>query len=155
MNCFVALGANLGNPAATLDLACNLLSSFVSNMQVSKFYWTKPISPIPQDKFLNGCCSFSCTLSPFELLCSLQEIERKLGKVPKGRDEPRPIDLDLLFCDEALIFHPELVLPHPRWHERLFVVRPLADITKKLPFDINIQPLLERLDDPSLWTLCH
>ncbi len=141
MQCFVALGGNIGNVEASLKAALKELAAF-PNFAHSKVYSTSPVSTIEQADFLNMCCRFECALSPFELLSFLQQIETKLGKTPKVRDAPRKIDLDLLFCGEELIFEEGLVLPHPRWHERLFVLAPLADIVKTLPFGIDVQQFL-------------
>ena len=154
VDCFIALGGNIGPVVQTLREAARQLSNLGHSFQMSRFYWTEPLSPIPQPRFLNACCRFACTLSPYALLSSLQGIERALGKRPKAREEPRPIDLDLLFYGESILFGPELIVPHPRWHERLFVVRPLADLVDVLPFGIEVQKLAERLDDHCLWTLC-
>ena len=155
MDCFVALGANIGDVQKTLRDAAHRIEKLAHNFQLSKLYWTEPVSSIPQPKFLNACCRFQCTLSLRELFFALREIERDLGKVPKPRESPRPIDLDLLFYGEEIHFESDLILPHPRWHERLFVVEPLCDIAPLLPFGIDAQKLLEKLHDRYLRPLCH
>ena len=147
MTCFVALGGNVGDVSSRFEKVCEILRGFTSLFEMSPVYRTRPVSAVPQEDFLNACCRFQCNLSVFELFSALGEIERLLGKVSKGRDDPRPIDLDLLFFGEQVVFEHNLIVPHPRWHERMFVVRPLADLTKQLPFGIEVEPLLERLNE--------
>jgi len=156
MDCFVALGGNIGNVKKNLEEAACRIAHLpgISAFRLSSFYLTKPFYPTPQPDFLNACCRFECTLSPHRLFSSLQEIERALGKPSKPRDHPRIVDLDLLFFGEESIFEKDLIIPHPRWHERLFVVRPLSDIVRFLPFGIDVHKLLEALNDRDLRTVC-
>lgn len=101
----------------------------------SRFYWTSPVSPIPQPHFLNGVCRVRTSLSLITLFSVLQQIEWKLGKKRKDRDAPRKIDLDLLFYDTEIYTSEELIVPHPRWMEREFVLRPLSELTQE--FDVE------------------
>ncbi len=154
---YVALG---GNFPETLDLFMSAVMKLrkvadQGNIQVSKCYRTAPISSIPQSDYLNAVCRFDCQLDPLALLLQLQTIEFSLGKRPKLRDEPRAIDLDLIIYGEHQWSSLELLLPHPRWQERLFVVRPLLDLTKTvgLPHSdelIYLEPLAAQLaQDPA------
>lgn len=144
MKCFVALGGNIGDVHSSIAQAVSLLKKLVENFQLSPLYRTTAVSPIPQPHYINAVCSFQCTLSPLQLFYSLQAIERKIGKIPKPKNAPRLIDLDLLFYGEKILFTKDLILPHPRWHERLFVVAPLADLTQTLPYGIDVKELIEK-----------
>ena len=74
-----------------------------------------------------------------ELWEVMQSFERRIGKIPKPKNAPRLIDLDLLFYGGEMIYSPTLIVPHPRWHERLFVIAPLADLVDTLPFPLPIR----------------
>lgn len=141
---YVGLGGNDEKAYNTLNEALRLLKEqpHIENLEVSRFYRTSPVSPIPQNDFINAVCRFKTNLAPHVLLKILQEIECKLGKVPKPKDAPRPIDCDLLFYGQESISSPALDVPHPRWRERLFVLTPLADLTD----EINIPGLLKPID---------
>lgn len=138
----MGLGGNQGNVIENFAFALRSVEKRFNSCVASRIYRTSPVSAIEQPHFLNACCRFECFLSPFELLSALGEIEKEAGKVPKRRDEPRPLDLDLLFYGEEVLFSQGLVLPHPRWHERLFVIAPLADLGK-LPFGLDASLFLE------------
>jgi 2-amino-4-hydroxy-6-hydroxymethyldihydropteridine diphosphokinase len=128
----------------------------VKNFRVSSFYDTTPVSPIPQPNFLNCTCAFETRLSPETLLGALQEIETKLGKRPKKKNEPRPIDIDILLFGERFIDTPTLQVPHPALLERLFVLRPLSDLTETIrvsqregpPLQIHLREFLRTFANP-------
>lgn len=128
---FVGLGSNLGDSLALLQEALQQLRSHssISDLIISRFYQTKPLSDIPQPDFINAVCRFKTLLDSFELLALLQSIEGALGKTAKPKNAPRLIDLDILFYGDLRIKTNDLEIPHPRWQERLFVLRPLADVT--------------------------
>lgn len=130
IDCYVALGANLGLPKHTLTQALEMLKAHpaIFSLKCSKFYETKPVSDLQQPNFLNAVCRFKCTLSLLELFSLLEEIEQKLGKVPKPKNAPRIIDLDLIFYGDTVYRSAKLTVPHPRWKERIFVLQPLADV---------------------------
>jgi 2-amino-4-hydroxy-6-hydroxymethyldihydropteridine diphosphokinase len=127
---FVALGSNLGDSRALLNLALKAIQSLpsTSDLKASSLYLSKALSSIPQPDFLNAVCSFKTTLEPLELLTALQEIELKLGKVAKPKEAPRLIDLDILFFGDLEMRTERLEIPHPRWMERLFVLCPLSEL---------------------------
>lgn len=142
----IGLGANIGEPERNLESACEKLRYLGSSLRISQFYWTKPISPIEQPRFLNAVASFETILTPCELFRELQRIERELGKVAKGKDEPRPIDLDLLFYGKEAYVKEALSIPHRSWKERLFVLIPLADLFESVEVcgqTWNIRELIE------------
>jgi 2-amino-4-hydroxy-6-hydroxymethyldihydropteridine diphosphokinase len=126
----VALGANLGDRAAALARALEALRATpgVRVVAVSRFWETEPVGP-PQPAYLNAAAALDTERSALELLARLHEIERAAGRVRGSeRDLPRTLDLDLLLFGGLVIEAPELVVPHPRMHERAFVLEPLAEI---------------------------
>lgn len=130
---YISLGANLGEPLVTVQKALLEISIlFPIGYRHSRFYETSPVSPIPQMSFINAVCCFETKQSAEEVFCEMQLIEKKLGKVPKGKDEPRFIDLDLLFFGNEYKNLEGLQVPHPRWEKRLFVLAPLSDLVKEI-----------------------
>lgn len=127
---FIALGSNLGARDKNLERAIELLkSSDVEVRQQSKFYNTAPVGgPEEQPDFLNAVVSVKTEKTAFELLAICGEIENKLGRVRIEVNGPRVIDLDLLLFGDQVIKTDSLCLPHPRMHERLFVLEPLTEI---------------------------
>lgn len=132
----IALGSNLGDRAATLGAAIAELSAHpeVRLLAVSPVFETEPVGPPGQGAYLNAAVLVETTRSPRELLELLLSIERSLGRVrtPGERWGPRTIDLDLLSFGDRVIDEPGLTLPHPRLHERRFVLEPLAAIAPDL-----------------------
>jgi 2-amino-4-hydroxy-6-hydroxymethyldihydropteridine diphosphokinase len=133
---FVGLGSNLGDPQAQIRHALELLGAEegVEIVAVSSLRETDPVGYEAQPRFLNGAVELRTTLSARELLERLLAIERRLGRV-RGlgpRYGPRTIDLDLLLYGECTIEEPGLVVPHPRLHERRFVLEPLAELDPSL-----------------------
>ena len=126
----VALGANLGDRAAALARAVETLRATpgVRVVAISGSWETEPVGP-PQPAYLNAAAALDTELSALELLARLHEIERAAGRVRGAeRNLPRTLDLDLLLFGGLVIEAPELVVPHPRMHERAFVLEPLAEI---------------------------
>ena len=129
----VALGSNLGNPAAQLDRALERLAQLPRTRLVARSRWheTEPVGGPPgQPRFQNGVAQLSTALGPRELLAELQRLEREAGRVREDepRHGPRILDLDLIFHGDARVQEPGLELPHPRAEQRLFVLEPLAEI---------------------------
>lgn len=128
---YIALGSNLGNRRNYLDRALNALRQChgVKVSRVSSYHETQPVGGPPgQDLYLNAVAELHTDLTPGELLKILLEVERGLGRVRSEPNAPRTIDLDLLLHGDSVLTGPDLVLPHPRMHERLFVLLPLAEI---------------------------
>ena len=130
---YVALGANMpspaGPPAVTLQRALDAMPKHgISVVAVSPFYRT-PAWPDPADPpFVNAVAKVSTRLLPGELLKALLAIEKSFGRVRKKANEPRTLDLDLIDYGGLISDADQLMLPHPRMHERAFVLRPLADV---------------------------
>lgn len=131
---YVALGANLDDPEANIVAAASQLAALpeIYDFVLSPLYKTSPVSNIPQPDYFNAVCKFRTAYSAKTLLENLQLIEKELGKVPKSQSEPRPIDLDILFYGLESHADSNLTIPHPRWRERLFVVKPLSDLTEEV-----------------------
>jgi 2-amino-4-hydroxy-6-hydroxymethyldihydropteridine diphosphokinase len=128
---YIALGANLGDRQANLHQAIDLLNAApgVEVIRVSSFLENPSVGgPADAPAFLNGAAEVRTSLSPQELLGVLLEIERRLGRVRQRKNEPRPIDLDLLLYGDRILNDPDLILPHPLMHQRRFVLKPLGEI---------------------------
>lgn len=125
---FIALGTNLGDREANLRAARAALRQVVWLTGVSPIYETTPWGYTDQPPFLNQVVMGLTTLPLRDLLAFLKATERRLGRQPTFRYGPREIDLDLLFYDQAVVTTPELTVPHPRLHERAFVLVPLNDL---------------------------
>ena len=138
---YISLGSNLGDREAALKTAVEKLSRHegIEVRKVSKFRETKPVGGPPQGDFLNAAAVIRTSLSPEALLSALQSIESAMGRVRTVRWGPRPIDLDLIFYEDVVMKSERLVLPHPRAHERVFVLEPLAEIAPDL-----VHPVLGR-----------
>ncbi|SFH00509.1 2-amino-4-hydroxy-6-hydroxymethyldihydropteridinediphosphokinase [Desulfotomaculum arcticum] len=134
IRCFIGLGSNMGDAEANIKQALKLLANTggISVASRAPFYRTAPVGYTEQDYFINTVAAIYTTLSPKALLEKLQAIENKLGRVRLIRWGPRTIDLDLLLYGNELIHEPDLEVPHPRMHQRAFVVVPLADICPDL-----------------------
>lgn len=128
----IALGANLGEPLATLRkvVAEIKASSDFTDVMVSSFYDTSPVESSGPD-YVNAVLQAETTLDPKEVLHRLQALENRYGRVrPAGVvNAPRTLDLDVLLYDDLVSDDPELLIPHPRMTGRLFVLVPLADLT--------------------------
>lgn len=131
---YLSLGGNIGRVFPRLQQALALLSNQtdIINLKYSHFYRTAPVHANSPVWFVNGVCSFQTFLTPSEIFKMTQVIEIQLGKVPKPKNARRPLDIDLLFYGDQVYHDKELDIPHPHWKERLFVLIPLADLTKEV-----------------------
>jgi 2-amino-4-hydroxy-6-hydroxymethyldihydropteridine diphosphokinase len=128
---YIALGSNLGDRRGYLERALQRLreTENIRVTRVSRFFETAPVGgPCEQPNFFNGAAELRTQLGPEELLRALLDIERELGRTRGERDGPRTIDLDLLFHGNTVRNTPDPILPHPRLHQRRFVLEPLNDI---------------------------
>lgn len=128
MKAVVALGANIGNPSEQMNLAIAILKEATDVIAVSTFYTTKPVGGPEQPDYLNAVCILESELPALDLLSLLQGIEKSLGRERLERWGPRTIDLDLIQYGSLLSKAEELELPHPRAHERRFVIEPWHEI---------------------------
>lgn len=128
---FIALGSNIGNLEENLNTALEKLAKFAEIKKVSSFYTTKPQGFLEQADFLNGVCLINTDLSPQDLLKKLKEIEKEMGRKKTFKDGPRLIDLDIIYYDDIILNTPDLTIPHPLAHTRLFVMQGLLEIAPK------------------------
>lgn len=129
---YVALGSNLGDRLSFLREAVTRLGETGTVKAVSRVYETNPVGVTDQPAFLNAVLCLRTALPPHDLLTAMLGIEAARGRVRPYRHAPRTLDLDLLFYDDLVLKTPTLTLPHPRLHERAFVLVPLAEIAPEL-----------------------
>ena len=152
---FVSLGSNLGDREARLRRALQALRSTpgIGRVDVSRIYETDPVGPLPQGPYLNAVAEIETGLEPRALLERLLEIEAEEGRIRRGvRGEARTLDLDLLLFADCCIDEDVLTLPHPRMHERGFVLEPLCDLAPQWVHPRSgktIAELAARLRDPA------
>lgn len=128
MKAVIALGANIGSPREQMDVAVALLREATEVRAVSSYFVTKPVGGPEQPDYLNAVCILESELPALDLLAVLQGIEKSLGRERDVRWGPRTIDLDLIQYGSLLSAAAELELPHPRAHERRFVLEPWCEI---------------------------
>lgn len=131
----LGIGSNLGNReqniASTIQLLAKHGDIFIN--KVSSLYETEPVGVKEQPAFLNLVIEISTNLPPLELLRVCLQVEKQLGRVRDKRWGPRTIDIDVLIYDDVKLDSEELILPHPRLHERNFVLIPLQEIAGDMP----------------------
>jgi 2-amino-4-hydroxy-6-hydroxymethyldihydropteridine diphosphokinase len=149
---YVGLGANLGDRETTIRHAVELLATThgIEVVGVSSLRETDPVGYVEQPRFLNGAVAVETAMEPRELLERLLEVERALGRTREGPPQgPRTIDLDLLLYGAEELDEPGLRVPHPRLHERVFVLEPLAELAPGLAIpglEASVEALLAELD---------
>ncbi|KZE25938.1 2-amino-4-hydroxy-6-hydroxymethyldihydropteridine diphosphokinase [Crenobacter luteus] len=131
---FVAFGSNLENPAGQVGAAIETLAALpgLTLTKASSLYRTAPVGYLDQPDFVNAVAEFDSALSADALLDALQAVEERFGRVRTFRNAPRVLDLDLLWYEGVTRDDARLTLPHPRMHERAFVMVPLAEIAPEL-----------------------
>ncbi len=146
---YIALGTNLGDRLANLRDAIDVLAPDVRVLHKSTIYETPPWGYTDQPAFLNMVVEAETGLHPRALLGYLKKREDELGRVKNFRYGPRHIDLDILFYDDLVLDEENLQIPHPRLHERAFVLVPLADLAPELVHPVlrqDIRTLLSALN---------
>ena len=146
---YIALGSNIGDREGNLKRALDMLEeSSVHIIKKSKFYETKPYGVADQPDFLNDVAEFSADMQPIDLLHTMQDIERRMGRERKRHWGERNIDLDLLIYPNVIMDTPELTLPHKDMENREFVLRPMTEIAPDLVHPVlgsTMQELLNAL----------
>ena len=128
MKAVVALGSNIGNPREQIELALTMLRAATEVIAVSSLHTTEPVGGPVQSDYINAVCILESELPAADLLSLLHGIEKTLGRERQERWGPRTIDLDLIQYGGLLSSAEELELPHPRAHERRFVLQPWSEI---------------------------
>lgn len=153
MNAILLLGGNQGKVKESLSNAIELLSAKLGKpIRSSNLYESEPWGFEARQNFINQVVEFKSNLNPFELLSYTQSIEKKLGRQEKAgtQYESRPIDIDILFCDDLILQSQRLTIPHPLLHKRRFTLLPLMDHWSNLFHPVlknNIEQLLKKCED--------
>ncbi len=160
MKAWLGLGSNLQGPAAQLKTALDQLAQVagIEILKVSGFYRTPPWGDEQQGDFINAVAQIETSLAPLPLLKALQSVENDMGRTRKGRRwGPRIIDIDLLLYGDLQLRTEELELPHPRMHERAFVLVPLCelDVGLRIPGRGVAGELLQTLDRGGIADVNH
>ena len=131
--CAIALGSNVGDRRAHLDFAVSRLRTVLTSLRVSGYHESEPVGVSgPQPMFLNAVAVGTTTASAQAVLERLLAIERERGRERPYPNAPRTLDLDLVLFGDAIIQEPGLIVPHPRFRERRFVLEPLAEVAPAL-----------------------
>jgi len=150
---YLGLGSNLGDREAQLDAALGALARCgFEPLAVSSLWETEPVGGPPQGPYLNRVAGGATALSPRALLEACLEVEHAAGRERRERWAARTLDLDLLLFGERVIDEPGLAVPHPRMHERRFVLEPLAEVAPEARHPVlglTARELLERCPDTS------
>jgi 2-amino-4-hydroxy-6-hydroxymethyldihydropteridine diphosphokinase len=128
MKAIIALGSNIGDPKENLDMALALLREATEVTKISSYYITKPVGYEDQPDFVNAVCIIETALPALDFLKMLNGIEKAMGRERLIKWGPRIIDLDIIQYGSVLSSAEELTLPHPRAHERKFVLEPWHEI---------------------------
>lgn len=143
---YLALGGNMGDREGNLQEAIERLhGKDLEVTRISPVYETEPVGLRAQPWFLNLVLEAKTSLFPRQLLNRVQHVEREMGRVRRVKNGPRTIDIDILLYERFVIGTPELVVPHPRLHERRFVLQPLADLAPELRHPVTKRSVREML----------
>jgi len=150
---YLGLGTNIGDRCENIGKALRMLSELVVLECVSSLYETEPIGYKDQPPFINAVCRVDTELKPHLLLDEIKTIESGMGRKPSLRNAPRVIDIDILLFNSLVINTEKLIIPHPRLHERAFVLVPLAEIAPCIIHPVlmkTVRTLLKSIDDSGL-----
>ncbi len=142
---YIGLGSNVGDRERFLMTALEALDAHadIEVSQVSSLLSNPAVASYPQPEFINAVAELKTVLTPQELLVIFQQLEKDAGRLSKGTNDPRTLDIDILLYNDQIICTDDLMIPHPMMHERYFVLKPLAEIAPQV-----IHPLLHTsIDD--------
>lgn len=129
---YLALGSNVGKGDQQVDKAITLLHEQLTDITEAPRYMSMAVGFTDQADFMNTAVVAETELSPRELLAFTQYVEQTVGRIRRFRWGPREIDIDIIFYDDLVIDEPDLTIPHPRFAQRDFVLRPIADLNPDL-----------------------
>ncbi|MBU1054420.1 MAG: 2-amino-4-hydroxy-6-hydroxymethyldihydropteridine diphosphokinase [Proteobacteria bacterium] len=150
---YISVGSNIGDKLLNCKQGVEALadSGYVTISAWSHFYKTSPVDYKDQDWFINAVVKIETDLKPSDLLKKMLSVQQKAGRgKDKVRFGPRILDLDIILYDDLVFNLPDITIPHPRMHNRLFVLKPLCDIDSSIihpVFKKDIKHLLDNLDD--------
>jgi 2-amino-4-hydroxy-6-hydroxymethyldihydropteridine diphosphokinase len=144
---YLALGANVGDAHANIAEAIKLLGGKLQDIQSAPIYTSKAVGYTDQPDFLNTAVSGSTDLSPLELLKFIKEIEKKVGRIWRFRWGPREIDIDIIFYGNQTFKNEDLEIPHPRFRDRDFVLKPVCDLDPGVVDPITSKTVRKLLDE--------
>lgn len=156
---YLSIGSNQGDRYRILQEAVNEINLLIGKVvHASPIYVSEPIGFISDELFLNACLQVYTTKSPEETLTLIHEIEKKHGRIRlhDGNYYSRPLDIDILYYDDLLFHNAHLTIPHPKLHERLFVLKPLNDLASNLvdpSSKLRLSELLANCLDTSILSL--
>ncbi len=146
---FLGFGSNIGDRVANVRRACRLVGEIPGFrvVRVSSLIETAPVGYTDQPDFINAAAEIETDLTPRALIAAVKEIERAMGREKTVRFGPRVIDIDILLFGDRVINEPDLVIPHPRMHERAFVLAPLAEIAPDAVHPVTGKRIIDMRDD--------
>lgn len=143
---YLALGSNVGNSAQYIVKAIELLGPFLHDIKQAPTYATRAVGYTDQANYLNTAISGQTTLSPQELLDVINTIEQQVGRIKRFRWGPREIDIDIIFYGDQVLESETLVIPHPSFRERDFVLQPLVDLNNEMIDPVSQKTVKQLLD---------
>ena len=143
---YLSLGSNLGDRAANLRLALEKLAELGTVQSVSSFYETEPVGLSSQPWFLNCAAKLDTEKMPRQLISGILNLEQAMGRQRKQKNGPRIIDIDILLFGTSVVDTHSLTVPHPRLHERRFVLEPLTEIAPEVRHPVFKRSIRELRD---------
>jgi 2-amino-4-hydroxy-6-hydroxymethyldihydropteridine diphosphokinase len=143
---YLSLGSNLGDRAANLRTAIKKLAQLGGVVAASSFYETEPVEVAAQPWFLNCAVKLDTEKMPRQLIAGILTLEQEMGRQRKQRKGPRVIDIDILLFGSSIIEIPSLTVPHPKLHERRFVLEPLTEIAPDARHPVFMRTMRELRD---------